>query len=206
MTDRRVSETSKQLSWLLRHGAGEEGLAMDAAGWVAVADVLRKLHINRAHLDQVVAENNKSRLEVRDGGERGEEIRACQGHSREGLPVTPEALEASWEPYAGAGPLWHGTGADAVASIAREGIHAAGRTHVHLAEGVDSKVGKRAQVDVLLEVSVEALRAAGLGIFRSSNGVVLVRRVPPSCLVGLRGQTRAGQARADELRQVLLAR
>jgi putative RNA 2'-phosphotransferase len=44
-------------------------------------------------------------------------------------------------------------------------------------------VGKRAQVDVLLEVSVARLRDHGLTVWRSPNGVLLVRRVPPDCIV-----------------------
>ena len=39
-------------------------------------------------------------------------------------------------------------------------------------------VGKRAQVDLMLEVSPARLRAQGLRVFRSQNGVVLVRRAP----------------------------
>src|SRR5262245_52781333 len=103
-----ISRASKQLSWLLRHGAPSEGISMDAAGWVAIADVLGALRISRGQLDEVVRENNKSRLEV-----RGDRIRACQGHSREGMPVTEDALEASWEPHKGAASLWHGTHTEA---------------------------------------------------------------------------------------------
>ncbi|MCS6898497.1 MAG: RNA 2'-phosphotransferase [Myxococcales bacterium] len=192
MGNDQVSETSKKLSWLLRHGAGKAGLSMDEAGWAPVEEVLAKLQISRELLVQAVEENSKARLEMAGG-----RIRACQGHSLEGMPVTREALEASWSGYTGAGPLWHGTSVDAVPSILREGILAVGRTHVHLAEATDSKVGKRARVDMLLEVSVAGLRAAGLGIFRSSNGVLLVRYVPPSCLVGVIAQTPSWQVQAS---------
>lgn len=201
MGNDQVSEVSKKLSWLLRHGAGEAGLAMDEAGWVPVDEVLRKLHLSAETLTRVVAENNKARLEWEGG-----RIRACQGHSTDGMPVTREALEASWARYEGSGPLWHGTSVDAVPSILREGILSVGRTHVHLAEATDSKVGKRAQVDVLLEVSVPGLKEAGLGVFQSSNGVILVRSVPPSCLIGVVAQTRAGRARQGELEALLAAR
>jgi putative RNA 2'-phosphotransferase len=201
MGNDRVAEVSKKLSWLLRHGAGEAGLSMDEAGWAPVDEVLRRLRISEETLARAVEENNKSRLE-REGGR----IRACQGHSTEGMPVTREALEASWARYEGPGPLWHGTSLDAVPSILREGILAVGRTHVHLAEATDSKVGKRAQVDVLLSVSVPGLRGMGVDIFQSSNGVILVRSVPPSCIVGVAAQTRAGRARQGELEAMLAAR
>ncbi len=198
MTDRAISEVSKQLSWLLRHGAGERKLAMDAAGWTPVDAVLRELRIDRPLLERVVVENNKGRLEL-DGGR----VRACQGHSLEAMPVTREALEASWQPYEAAGSIWHGTNVEAAESILREGILPGGRSHVHLADGTESKVGKRAQVAVLLEVSTDALRAAGRGLFASSNGVVLVRDVPVSCLIGVVGMTREGKANEGRLRSLL---
>jgi putative RNA 2'-phosphotransferase len=194
----KVTEISKRLSWLLRHAAAEQGLPMDAAGWVPVESVLRHLRLSLQQLDDVVRLNNKGRLEI-DGGL----VRACQGHSREGLPITLEALEASWQVYDGPGPVWHGTHVGAVGSIAREGISAVGRTHVHLAEAIDSKVGKRANVDVMIEVSIGRLSDEGLTTYRSGNGVVLVRHVPPSCLSGLRPMTRNAEAREPELRAQL---
>ena len=74
---------SKKLSWLLRHGAREVGLPMDAAGWVSVPEVLRALSITRAQLEHAVATNRKRRLQL-----DGERVRACQGHSADGTPVT----------------------------------------------------------------------------------------------------------------------
>ena len=189
---------SKYLSWLLRHGAREAGLPMDAAGWVEIVDVLRVGRLSRPALDEIVRENNKQRLQV-----DGERIRASQGHSLEGCPVTCEALEASWAEWDDAGSIWHGTRPEAVASIAQQGLLPQGRTHVHLAEATDSTVGKRANVGVLLEVSPERLRAAGLPVFVSPNGVLLVRRVPPSCIVGLQALTRRARSEEASLRRAL---
>lgn len=200
MDDREITETSKALSWLLRHGAGERGLAMDPAGWVAVDEVLRELGISAALLHEVVRRNDKSRLQLEGG-----RIRACQGHSLSGMPVTCEALEASWEVYEGGEALWHGTTVESVAAIAREGIRAVTRTHVHLAEALDSRVGKRAQVAVMLEVCPARLRAVGQAVYRSPNGVLLVRFVPPGCIVGLRAMTARARAAEPHLRALLVA-
>lgn len=198
MKTETVTALSKKLSWLLRHGANEEKLPMDAAGWSPIDDVVRKLGISRAALDVVVRENNKSRLEV-----DGDRIRACQGHSLAGTPVTLDALEASWEAFEGAGPVWHGTSTGALAGIARGGILPVERTHVHLAEATDSTVGKRANVDVMLEVSVGRLRDASLGVYRSPNGVLLVRRVPPGCITGLRAMVARARREEAALRATL---
>ncbi len=180
MSNHDSTGASKKLSWLLRHGAGEAGLDMDAAGWAEVDEVRRVLHIGREALEAAVRDNTKARLE-----RRGTRIRACQGHSLEGMPVTCAALEASWEPHEGDAPVFHGTRLAALAGIAREGILPGERTHVHLAEAIDSTVGKRAAVDVMLAVSPARLRDQGLGLYRSPNGVLLARHVPPAAILAV---------------------
>lgn len=180
MNPKHITRASHTLSSLLRHRAGEVGLAMDAAGWAPVDEVLRHARLSRELLDAAVRENNKSRLELRDGL-----IRACQGHSLAGMPVTLEALEASWVEHRDDATIWHGTNVDAVPSIAREGLLPGERTHVHLADATDSKVGKRANVAVLLGVDPVALRSAGYRVFRSPNGVLLARRVPAACVTAV---------------------
>ncbi len=136
---------SKRLSWLLRHGANESGLAMDQAGWSEIDDVLAVLAITRSELDLAVSQNDKGRLSSQGAG-----FRACQGHSLEGTPVTREALETSWGVFYPDRPLWHGTPVAAIEGIASRGIMPGQRSHVHLAAGPDSHVGKRSSVDFLV--------------------------------------------------------
>jgi putative RNA 2'-phosphotransferase len=190
-----IVEKSKTLSWLLRHGAREAGVSMDAAGWVPVDQVLRYLRLRREDLDEVVLTNSKNRLEVKN-----ERIRACQGHSTDNMPVTLEALEASWHLYEADGSLFHGTTVEATDPISREGLVPQKRTHVHLAPSLDSKVGKRSATPVVLEISAERLRKAGERIYEAQNGVVLVRRVPVSCFVGLVCTTKAAEKREREVK------
>ncbi|WP_437638212.1 RNA 2'-phosphotransferase [Sorangium sp. So ce854] len=194
----RLTDTSKKLSWLLRHGAPSLGIAMDEAGWVAVDDVLRALGMTRSRLDEAVASNTKNRLEI-----RGDRVRASQGHSREGMPVTLAGLEASWEELHGDASIWHGTSVDAVRGIAREGIRPVARTHVHCTDALESAVGKRSKVDVMLEISPARLRARGIGVFRSQNGVILAREVPVGCVVGLAPIAARAQREAEALRALL---
>lgn len=193
-----VSGHSKKLSWLLRHGAGQEGIDMDAAGWVEIAEVRRVLHMGREALEAAVRDNDKARLQV-----RGTRIRACQGHSFDGMPVTREALEASWEVHAGDASLWHGTRIAALPGIAREGILPGNRTHAHLAAALDSTVGKRSAVDVMIEVSPLRLRERGIAVHMSPNGVLLVREVPPACIVGLTAMVDRARAKEGVLRSML---
>ncbi|MEZ4240176.1 MAG: RNA 2'-phosphotransferase [Myxococcota bacterium] len=171
----------RHLSWLLRHGAVEAGLEMDAAGWAPLDAVLRRTGLDRAALLAEVAADDKGRLEV-----AGDRIRCCQGHSLAGTPVRREALEASWVRVDDrVDPLWHGTRRDAVAAIRREGLRPMDRSHVHLAGARDDRVGKRSGAQVLLCIDPEGLRAARVQLFRSPNGVFLVRAVPPACVIAV---------------------
>ncbi len=194
MHTRKLAKKSRRLSWLLRHGAAEAGVRMDAAGWVDRGEVCRATHLTWAEVHEVVRRNDKQRYQL-----DGDRIRASQGHSLEGMPVTREALEDSWERVTLHDPVWHGTTVEAVEGIARHGILPVRRTHVHLAASQDSHVGKRASVGLLLEVSPGRLGAAGIDLFRSPNGVLLARCVPPDALVGLVTLSRRARRSRDRL-------
>lgn len=196
--DRRLVRQSKKLSRLLRHRGPDVGLRMDPAGWVEVDELLGHLQITRGDLEEVVRLNDKQRLQL-----LGSRIRCCQGHSLDCRAVTREALEASWSRYEGGDSVWHGTRVEVVEAIARDGILAQNRTHVHLAPATDSVVGKRAAVAVLLEVSCARLRERGHEVFTAPNGVILTRHVPAACVVGLRTLSDDARARARVLRRTL---
>ena len=191
--------TSKKLSWLLRHGANETGLTMDAAGWAPVDEVLRILRLTPGQLQAAFEQNDKQRLQIRDG-----RVRCSQGHSTAGTPVTAEALEATWTPWGGDDIVFHGTYDGAVDGIAAGGIVPQARTHVHLAASPDSKVGKRSRVHLLLHVSVARLAEAGIGLFEAPNGVLLARRVPVDCIVEVTAKTRRTIADEEAIRRRLL--
>lgn len=168
-----MSRDSRRISRLLRHTAGERVLTMSADGWASIDEVLRVLAMDRSALDQAVEDNDKQRLQV-----DGERIRACQGHSLAGMPVTCEALENSWERVHPDHLLWHGTNHAALDGIKRHGLLPGRRTHVHLAAAKDSPVGRRSAVDLLLGVD-----PADLAIYRAPNGVLLTRFVPADAIV-----------------------
>lgn len=195
MDPKKRKRLSHTMSALLRHRAGKVGMQMDRAGWVTLDELCRHLRASRRAVEEVVAHNNKTRFEV-----AGQRIRASQGHSLDHMPITQEALEASWTAWSGMRSIWHGTQIEVIESIARDGILRGDRSHVHLAETIDSQVGKRANVAVMLEVSPARLRAAGYEIYRSPNGVILARQVPPDCIVDVVTTSRRSKRRAPELR------
>lgn len=198
MPENTITRTSRRLSWLLRHGAIQSGLEMDAAGWCSTEALLKIAGISRALLADVVEKNDKPRLQI-----DGDRIRASQGHSLAGAPVTVAGLEASWATWSGTHSLWHGTHSTALASIARMGLTAQGRTHVHLAQTPDSQVGKARGVELMLEIDPQRVRAAGQRIYRSPNGVILIRHVPRAGIVALHPLSRGARHEAPQLRAVL---
>lgn len=166
-----IVKISKKMSYVLRHRPDAVGITLDANGWVAVADLLAALRIDRATLDAVVAGNDKQRFAV-----DGDRIRASQGHS---VPVDLGYVAVTPPPV-----LYHGTAVANVASIRRDGLKKGRRHHVHLSVDTATAfaVGRRrhpAEVAVL-RVDAPAMVAAGYEFFRSANGVWLTEVVPPA--------------------------
>jgi putative RNA 2'-phosphotransferase len=147
---------------------------MTPDGWALIEDVCELLEMDRTALATAVEHNDKARLQV-----DGARIRACQGHSAEGMPVTCEALENSWRRVKPTDLLWHGTNLTVLDAILRAGLHPGRRTHVHLAPARNSHVGRRSRVDVLLGIDPARL---GQPVFEAPNGVLLVRSVPPGAI------------------------
>ena len=169
-----MSQASRQLSRLLRHTAGARGLAMAPDGWALIEDVCKVLGMDRTALAAAVEHNDKARLEL-----DSDRIRACQGHSADGMPVTREALENSWRRIQPVAQLWHGTNLTVLDEILQTGLHPGRRTHVHLAPSPNSHVGRRSRVDVLLGIDPAKLDQP---VFQAPNGVLLVRSVPPGAI------------------------
>ena len=174
MTDHSV-QTSKFLSLVLRHAPETIGLTLDANGWADIAQLLAQAAshgktISRAQLDEVVANDSKTRYAVSMDGLR---IRANQGHS---LATVDIALPPAIPPAV----LYHGTASRFVESIREQGLRAGSRNHVHLSATEDTavNVGSRHGKPVVLAVDTAAMRAQGHVFYLAANGVWLADAVP----------------------------
>ena len=170
-----IVDTSKLLSYVLRHRPDSIGLNLDAQGWAGVDDLLACLcahgkPVDRVLLERVVRENDKQRFELGDDGRR---VRASQGHS---VPV-----DLGLPPVVPPPVLYHGTAARAVDAIRREGIRRGRRTHVHLSadEATARSVGQRHGAPVVLRIDAGRMHRDGHTFVRAANGVWLVEAVPP---------------------------
>ncbi|CAA2104738.1 RNA 2'-phosphotransferase [Methylobacterium bullatum] len=172
------TETSKFLSYALRHAPEAIGITLGPQGWVEVDTLLAAAMrsgraIDRAALDEIVATSDKKRFTLSPDGSR---IRAAQGHSVEVAldlaPCEPPAI------------LFHGTAIQTVPVILTDGLRPGARRHVHLSADPETahRVGQRHGKPVVLTVAADRMWQASTPFYRAENGVWLVDHVPPAYL------------------------
>ncbi|KAF5272555.1 hypothetical protein FQR65_LT04894 [Abscondita terminalis] len=169
-------QISKRLSWILRHGALEEGLNISEEGFILVSDILKCKHFEAVLIEdiqRIVSRNDKQRFSLRKNGAGLLEIRANQGHSinnvakLELFPITnSEEVER----------VIHGTYYKYWDSIKREGLFRGKRNHIHFSEHlpgdkVISGIRKSAEIHIYIDL-IKCL-SDGLLFFKSSNNVIL---------------------------------
>ena len=165
------TQKSKELAYLLRH---DTSYKFDAHGWREVRDLINNHGYTMELLQDIVENNNKKRYEFSNDYKY---IRARQGHS---VQVDVE-LEEKTPPKM----LYHGTSADAVPSIMKEGIKKQSRLYVHLSETVDTatNVGARHGKAKVLIIDTEAMCNDGIKFYLSHNNVWLTDYVSPKYIV-----------------------
>jgi putative RNA 2'-phosphotransferase len=175
------TKISKTLSYWLRHKPEAAELELDAQGWTSVAAVLEAmskdgLSVDRALLDQVVADNNKQRFEYSSDGMQ---IRARQGHS---VPV-----ELDWPERQPPDMLYHGTVERFLPAILEKGLRPMARHHVHLSPDIETalNVGSRRGHAIILKIDSKRMAQDGITFFLTGNGVWLTEIVLPEYLMKL---------------------
>lgn len=171
----RIAQTSKFLSYVLRHQPEAIGIALDSEGWIAIASLIEaagaKQRLSAELIAEVVATNDKKRFAISDDGLR---IRAVQGHSTAQVDLTfSERVPPS--------TLYHGTASRFLEAILQEGLRPQKRQYVHLSREVATavSVGQRYGRPVVLSVAAGQLHRDGHRFFQADNGVWLVADVPP---------------------------
>lgn len=175
----RLTETSKFLSYVLRHEPQAIGLALDPEGWAGIDALIAAAATHGKALDPqlihaVVDSSDKKRFAISADGAR---IRAVQGHS------APEVAIA-YEPVVPPECLYHGTATRFLESIRAQGLVAGSRHHVHLSPDVETAttVGRRHGKPVVLTVAAGAMQAQGFVFHQADNGVWLTASVPANFL------------------------
>lgn len=173
--NKSVTEKSKYISFVLRHGAKEVGIAIDSQGWVLVADLMAvaardKKAFTREELDFIVENNNKKRFAF---SEDGLSIRASQGHSS-------ESVDIAFQPKEPPESLFHGTTVAFLDVIMAEGLKKMNRHHVHLSLSLETavSVGSRHGKVAMLKVNSAQMQKDGFLFYCSENDVWLTDNVP----------------------------
>lgn len=176
-------ETSKALSKILRHQAGNMGVSMDASGRVLLSDLLKLPDFRSVTVEDIiliVESCDKQRFSLSQQEETGSlMIRANQGHTLTGLEVDKFleslSIERVMEITNGTGQVYHGTYNDVLPIIQSEGLCRMDRNHVHFATAYDGSVlsGMRKTCEVVVAVDVVNAMEEGLVFYRSANGVIL---------------------------------
>jgi putative RNA 2'-phosphotransferase len=168
------TETSKFLSFILRHEPQSIGLALDSEGWADINDLISKAsatshQLNSELIRAVVAGSDKKRFTLSDDGKR---IRAAQGHSTQQVAIG----------YAEKTPpefLYHGTATRFLESINQQGLLPGSRQHVHLSADAETAtlVGQRHGKPVVLTIKALQMHQQGFNFFQAENGVWLTLSV-----------------------------
>ena len=174
----RTVQTSKFLSYVLRHNPGALGLDLAPGGWADVDTLLDRARadgrsIDRSLLKRVIAQGEKERFALSDDETK---IRANYGHSIEvDLDLTPTVPPAQ---------LYHGTARQTLPAIRKEGLRPQSRQFVHLSSTREeaTRVGRRHGTPVVLHVDAQELHRAAHTLYRSTDAVWLTERVPPPFL------------------------
>lgn len=167
-TTDRIS-SGKFIALILRHNPSVIGITLDRHGWADANELISKLGITRAFLEEIVRIDNKQRYTFNDDGTK---IRANQGHS---VDVDVE-LEAAVPPSV----LYHGTGEKFVESIDDTGLLPKSRLYVHLSSDYNTalSVGARHGRPVVYAVDASGMVEDGFEFLISNNGVWLTKSVP----------------------------
>ncbi|KAK4541404.1 hypothetical protein LTR36_008005 [Oleoguttula mirabilis] len=101
----RPVQVSKKIAWLLRHGAAEEGLQLDAGGYLNVQEVLsnrkiRSLKVTFAELRELVQDNDKQRFTLAPAASDTTETSTAQTTSEQEVqqPTDADAILLSDKP------------------------------------------------------------------------------------------------------------
>ncbi|PMX04038.1 RNA 2'-phosphotransferase [Pseudomonas sp. FW215-R2] len=179
MSKKLLDETSKFLSFVLRHEPQAIGLTLDSEGWADIDALINGAArdgrtLDRTLIENVVASSDKKRFSISPDGQS---IRAVQGHST-------KSVELQFEEKQPPETLYHGTATRFMDSINEQGLIPGSRHHVHLSQetATASAVGQRYGTVVILQVAARQMQEQGFKFYQAENGVWLTERVPAEFL------------------------
>ncbi|KAK7031619.1 tRNA 2'-phosphotransferase [Favolaschia claudopus] len=168
---------SRELSYLLRHGATKAGLRIRSDGYVELEALLKHRSLQGLDFDKletIVRNDPKKRYRLSKRPCNGKQVwfvRANQGHSIPHVLGGLTRLHAARQITMAV----HGTTMNAWNIISKQGLSRMSRDHIHFAQSITGEVisGMRASSEVYIFIDVARAIDAGLAFYLSSNDVVL---------------------------------
>lgn len=177
MNTKLLNETSKFLSYILRHAPQSINLELDQEGWASIDSLIAKAAhagkiLDNLLIQKVVNNSDKKRFSI---SENGLFIRAVQGHSTDSVHLEHDKKEPP-------DFLYHGTAIRFLDSIWQKGLTPGSRHHVHLSQDIPTAiaVGQRHGKPVALKIEALRMHQQGFIFFQAQNMVWLTAHVPPS--------------------------
>jgi len=163
--------TSKQLSYWLRHHPEDVGIELDKEGWTDLDILIQKaneqgFNFTLELIEETVRSSDKQRFAIKDG-----KIRANQGHSVDVDIKFTKAIPPD--------VLYHGTASKVMDKILKEGLDKMKRHHVHLSDNPETamKVGMRHGKPVVIKIDAKQMVKDGIEFYKSENNVWLTESV-----------------------------
>ena len=153
--EKELADTSKFLSFVLRHKPEAIGIVLDREGWADIDKLIlcaqkAGKRLTRALLDTVVATSDKKRFSYSSDGRC---IRAVQGHSTSQVAIS--FAEKTPPQF-----LYHGTASRFLDEIKKQGL-----------------IAGRHGSPVILTVKAQEMAKRGLPFWQAENGVWLTSTV-----------------------------
>ncbi|KAF9113591.1 tRNA 2'-phosphotransferase 1 [Mortierella sp. AM989] len=177
-SDSPAVRLSKALSWLLRHNAESQGIAIRPDGYVKIQDVLRHPKFKGYTLEDIVQAtdtSDKKRFQIlEDENGNKEYIRAVQGHSIAKVAELgfDEITDSTQIPVA-----VHGTMYSKWSLISSQGLSKMNRNHIHLAVGLPGAneviSGMRNACNLYIYVDTAKAIQDGIKFYKTTNNVIL---------------------------------
>lgn len=173
--NKKNTDISKFLSYVLRHKPEAIGLSLDKDGWAFIHDLMISSVKEGYALDEniirnVVDNSDKKRFTISDDGLR---IRAAQGHSTHKVNIDyKEKIPPDF--------LYHGTATRFMPAIREQGLLSMSRQYVHLSpdENTAVQVGQRHGKPVVLKIKALNMYEQGFKFYQADNNVWLTDFVP----------------------------
>ena len=171
---------SKKLTWALRHGADKLNLKMSPDGFVAVSELLILPEFRGFTLgliQSIASKCQKQRFGLKE--EAGHWfVRANQGHTTKRVESSELLTRIKSAHEIPNGTCIHGTYRRYIPQIKASGLSRMKRNNIHftphvVADSSRPHSGFRASCDTLIYLNVDAVLAAGIELYISSNGVIL---------------------------------